>query len=274
MISIKNYFQHTAPSVKKIGLALRVLIGSIAGSAFIQGNVKWAFYTTLAGGIIDFILQCLPPGEPTVTAAASPSGNDGTNKAMMATIIAICCLLISSCTVVRPGANVVKTDSTYTTYKHVDFHIKGATVFKTLNVDSLVKAALIARDQYREDSLANAAVIAKYRADSITAVKANKPIPAAPVLITPKPVVQYVTDPQTKAQLSYWIDQAGKIQIGCQSKDQTIDTLQAQITTLKSNVTTNTVTVPQTPLWAKIVMWAEGIVALICIVILFIKSIL
>jgi len=268
---LKNYWTETATSVKKIGLALRALVATIAGTGFIQGDIKLAFYVTIAGGVLDFILQNLPPDKPGTPGAISSAapGNDGTTKGVMAVIALLaCCLLVSSCSVIKPQVNTVKTDSSYTTYKPETFNIKGAQVFKTLNMDSLVKAALIARDVYKEDS----ASMAKYKVDSAADVKAHRAVPIAPVLVPPK--IQYVTDPNTKAQLSYWIDQAGKIQLGCEAKDQTIQTLQATVNTIQSTVITKIVPVTKTPLWATVLMWVEAVLLAICIIILLIKSII
>lgn len=276
MISIKNYFQHTAPSVKKIGLAMRVLIASITGSSFVQGNVKMAFYCLLAGGLIDFILQCLPPGDMSAASENQPAPQalGGINKALVLFNLLAISVMINGCTVVRPGTNTSKTDTTITTYKQVDIKVAGAIVSAGLNMDSLYHAALMAKDQRTADSILWLNTELKFKQDSIAALKANKPIPPKPVYIPSPPQKQYVTDPKTKAQLAYWIDAYGKFQITCESKDQTIATLQAQVTKLTKQVSSTTVTVPQTPVWAKVAMILEGICLVIAILIIVFKSIL
>lgn len=271
MISIKNYFQHTAGSVKKIGLAMRVLVGSITGSSFIQGDVKLAFYCLLAGGILDFILQCLPPGEP-----AAP-GKPATSTAGLVAVIALLTgmlLFNSSCTVLKPEVDRTKKDTTITTYKQVDLKVTGAKVFAGINMDSLFHAALLAKDFAKDDSISRLNIELQFKQDSISALKANKPIPAKPLPPVYIPQKQYVTDPQTKAQLAYWIDQYGKFQITCESKDQTIKTLQAQVTKLTTDTTITTKVNPVTPMWSKVAMIVEGILLLIAILIIVFKSIL
>ena len=273
----KNYFQHTSIAVKKVALALRALVATATGSAFVQGEVKLAFYVLIAGGLLDFILQLLPPS----TADAQPGSNSSTPSAGPSPGAAACLvwlvalsMVYVSCTVIKPGTNTSKTDSTYTTYKQVAIDVKGATVTAGLNMDSLFHAALMAKDQRAEDSIGRLNMEVKYKTDSLTALKAGNAIPAKPVYIQLPPQKQYVTDPNTKAQLTYWIDAYGKFQITCEAKDQTITSLQAQVTKLTKQVSSTTVTVPQTPVWAKVVMWLEGVLLLICIIILFIKSII
>jgi hypothetical protein len=249
---------------------MRVLVGSITGSSFIQGNVKLAFYCLLAGGILDFILQCLPPGEPQAPATVSPV----TVTPVVAIIALLMAFFISSCSIIKPEVDHSKTDTTITTYKQVDLKVKGAKVFAGINMDSLFHAALIEKVQQRADSISKLKLELQYKQDSIAALKANKPIPAKPIYIISDPVKQYVTDPQTKAQLTYWIDAYGKFQITCESKDQTIASLQAQVTKLTKDTTVTTKVAYQTPVWNKVVMIIEGLLLITAILIIVFKSII
>lgn len=138
-----------------------------------------------------------------------------------------------SCKVIKPGADSVKTDSSSISYKPVDVNVKGGKVSSVINVDSL-KAELQAYAQRR----------AKYIIDSANAVRDGRPIPKAP-----EPIIQYRTDPESKAQLSYWIDEYGKLQVSCESKDQTVNILVAEVSRLTKEVTKKTEVIKETPVW-------------------------
>jgi hypothetical protein len=141
-------------------------------------------------------------------------------------------------------------------------------------MDSLYHVALMDQDIRKDDSIQRLNAELKYKQDSIADLKAHRPVPAPPVYIQSPPQKQYVTDPQTKAQLSYWIDAYGKFQITCQAKDQTIQTLQAQVTKLTKDTTVTTKVAYQTPWWNKVLMWAELAVILVLLIYGFIKTIL
>lgn len=266
MISLKNYFKDTTVKVKKFALALKGLIATVSGASFIQGDVKLAFYALVAGAAIAFLLDLLPPDQPgnnSSTGTVPPAAG-------AAAVLLFLVMLLPACTVVKPEVDRSKVDTTITSYKQVDIRVKGATVFKGLNLDSLYHAAMFAKQQRQSDSIAQL----KYKVDSLAAVKANKPLPPKPVYIPSPPEVQYVTDPQTKALLGYWVDQYGKIQISCQAKDQTISTLQAQVTKLTKDTTTTTKVVMQTPGWNKILMIAEGVIIAVLVIVLIIKKLI
>lgn len=256
MIKLKNYWRATSPKIKKLSLWLKSTIGALALSAYATSEVKTGFYLLIAGAIIDGVLQLLPPDDSiggyqpnTCVNTPAPNGGSGVPNKILTVIALLGLLLIGSCRVIKPEVDHTKTDSTITSYKQFDIKVPGAKVFAGLNMDSLYHAALMARDQRSEDSILRLNMELKYKQDSINALKANKPIPVKPVYIPSPPKKQYVTDPQTKAQLSYWIDAYGKFQISCESKDQTIKTLQAQVTKLTKDVTTQKLLVDKTPVW-------------------------
>jgi hypothetical protein len=267
MSFLNNYWKETSCRVKKIGLVLRGLVTALTTNAYVQGDLKMAFYVLLAGAVLDILLQFLPPDSP-ATANSESCAISGTGSAIA--VIALLMLFTGACSIIKPGVDIIKTDSTYTTYKQVDLKLAGATVTKAVDLDSLFHASLMARDQRNADAIASM----KYKQDSFSALEANKLLPAKPLYIQTKPIVQYFTDPQTKAQLSYWVDQYGKLQLGCESKDQVVHSLQTEVNKLSSQTTTKTVVVTKTPNWNWMVMGAEGILLLICIVILIIKTIL
>jgi hypothetical protein len=274
MSLLQNYWKDTACSVKKVGLALRALVATVGGSAFVQNDVKFAFYALLAGGVLEFVLQNLPPDKTDGTNNNTPTGGSSTPAAGVAVIALLMMIFATSCTTIKPQVNRTKSDSTYTTYKQVDIKLTGAKVIAGLNIDSLYHAALMNKDQYKDDSIARLNVQLQYAKDSLTAAKANKPIPPKPVYIPSPPKKEYVTDPQTKAQLSYWIDAYGKFQIQCESKDQTITTLQAQVNKLTTDKTTTIDVAYKTPAWNKFVMILEAALLLVAILIIVFKSIL
>ena len=261
MSFLNNYWKETSRSVKKISLVLRGLVTALTTNAYVQGNVKMAFYVLLAGAALDMLLQFLPPDDP-----SAPGGNISTLTGTAAAILALITFLASGCSTIKPIASTVKTDSVYTTYKQVDIKLSGAKVLKAVDVDSLLHASLQARTQQTADM--------NYKQDSTAAAKAHETLPAKPINIITQPIVHYFTDPETKAQLSYWIDEYGKLQLGCESKDQVVHSLQAQVNKLSSQVTTQQVIVQKTPAWNWVAICTEGVLLLICIVILIIKTIL
>ena len=271
MISVKNYFKDTSVKVKKFGLWLKGIIGAAAGSTYIQGDAKLALYFLVGGAIIAGILECLPPDGPSAPQPQTNSAAPGVVAGLIALIMLFC---ITGCSVIKPQVDRTKSDTTLTSYKQVDLKIKGAKVFAGLNMDSLYHAALMAKDQRSQDSILSLKQELNYKADSIAALKANKPIPPKTIYVPSAPQKQYVTDPQTRAQLAYWIDAYGKFQITCESKDQTITTLQAQVTKLTKDTTVTTKVAYQTPAWNKIAMIVEGIAIAVLALILIFKLLL
>jgi hypothetical protein len=242
MIKLKNYWEETSPSIKKLILWAKGIIGMVSVSAFIQGDPKFSFWFLIGGGVIDGLLQLLPP--------------DAAVKSLPKTVCLLIGLSVATATLTGCFAkhSVVEhslTDTTTVNYKPVDFNYHGAKVVTGLNLDSLYHAALTAKLMAQDDSLTNLKIELQYKKDSIAALKAGQAIPPAPVFITPKADTSYVTDPQSKAQLSYWMDQYGKLQVGCQSKDQTLQLMVAEVNRLRTQVdkNTTTVTVPVIPKW-------------------------
>jgi hypothetical protein len=242
MINVKNYWEETSPSVKRLILWLKGIIGLVSVSSFIQGDPRFSFWFLIAGIVIDGLLQLLPPD--TIVKA-------GTKAVCLFICFIATTASLTGCFSKRSVVEHSVTDTTTTNYKQVAYAYKGAKVVAGLNMDSLYHAALIDKDQRLEDSVTNLKIENKYKQDSIAALKAGHPVPAAPVLIQPKPDVKYVTDPQSKAQLTYWIDQYGKLQVGCESKDQTLQLMVAQVTKLRTELDkkVTTITVTAIPKW-------------------------
>lgn len=266
MIKLKNYWRESSPTIKKLSLWLKSTIGVLALSAYAQSEVRVGFCLLIAGAIIEGILQLLPPDQD--AAKAKSAVKEGV---VIILILLTSALLLSACKVIKPGVDHSKVDSTSIAYKQVDLHLKGAKVFARLNMDSLYHAALMAKDQRGEDSILRLNTELKYKQDSIAAFRANKPIPPKPVYVPSPPQKQFVTDPETKAQLAYWIDAYGKFQITCESKDQTIHSQQAEITKLTSEKTSEKLLVKETPVWNWIAIAVLGTLLLISLLLNFIN---
>lgn len=146
---------------------------------------------------------------------------------------------LHSCKVIQPEKSYSKVDSTTTKFTPVDVNVKGAKVGTSLNIDSLKAVYQRKIEQYRIDSAAAAA----------------KGLAIPPPPETDK---ESLTDPQTKAQLTYWIDKYGKLQLGCESKDQVVTMLTAEITRLTKEVTNQKQLVKEIPGWAVMLFGVLG----------------
>lgn len=234
MIRFRNYFKENSKSVKKFSLALKGFIGSISVSAYANNDVKLAFWLLMAGAALDFFIQFLPED------TEIPGKNGVITLLVLASF-----LCLSGCKVIKPGTDTLKTDETNISYKEQDVKVAGASVNTSLNTDSLIKAAL--------------RIKAKFKFDSTQAVLAGKPIPPAPKQ------KQTFTDPQSKAQLTYWLDQYGKLQITCESKDQVVKMLVAEVTRLTKEVTKKIEIIEKTPVWNWIAISVLGTLFLISV---------
>lgn len=163
-------------------------------------------------------------------------------------VIGLAIGFLSSCQVLKPATEHSKTDETSINYRTQNLNLKGAKVGTSLNIDSLFAS--------------NADRIKKYKIDSANAVASGKPLPPAPQ--TEK---KYITDPQTKAQLSYWMDQYGKLQIGCESKDQALSLLIPEITRLTTEISKKTEIAYKTPVWCWIALSVLGTLLVISVLI-------
>ncbi len=151
----------------------------------------------------------------------SELSNNPTKKTLL--LLGVICMLgISACKTIKPGTNssYTKTDTTIINYKPVDVKVPGATVVNNINVDSLLSVlAASFKSEYTNSSAPDIDKILKE-------FKAG---------LNTSPVT--VTDPETKVQLKYWVDEFGKLNMQCSSKDQTIQALVAEVTRLTNEVT-------------------------------------
>lgn len=221
-----NIFKPTSKDLMRVSLALRGLVGTISGISYIQNDVKLAFWLLVAGAVVEFFIQSLPP---------ETKVKDGAK--ILVLLVSVALLWQTGCGVSRPAAgSVTITDSTQTNYKPVNVPVSGAIVHQSVNIDSLFKAW---EGRFKQ-----------YLKDSTEAANSGKPIPPAP---TP-PDKTTVTDPQTKAQLTYWIDQLGRLQMSCESKDQTVQILVAENNRLRTEVKTDVQIEYKTPIWNYLLM--------------------
>lgn len=139
-------------------------------------------------------------------------------------LIAASLMLLSACRIIKPevSSSFTSKDTTITNYKPVNVEVKGATVGASFNYDSAmnvmfgkwVKMLPAAQQSLNMDSL--------YKVFK-GSLKTGE--------------IKTITDPQTKVQLQYWVDEFGKLQMTCSSKDQTIQMMVAEITRLTKEVT-------------------------------------
>lgn len=211
-----NYFKPSSKMVLKVSLALKGFIGTISAATFFDGNKTAAFWFLIAGAFVDFILQCIDSDtEKTV--------KDNAGKiTIIAVVMSLSCF---SCATIRKSTTSEKIDSTSTEYKQVGVKLEGGSVKAAVNMDSIVSALRArlsgvarATPEFNVDSLI---------ADALEAFKKE--------MKTMKPNV--ITDPESKVQLKYWVDQFGKLNIECSSKDQTIQMLVAELTRTRKEKT-------------------------------------
>jgi len=61
-ISADGYFQHTPPWVKKAMISVKTIIGVVSVSSFASGHEKVAFFTMLAGAVINELSEFIKDG--------------------------------------------------------------------------------------------------------------------------------------------------------------------------------------------------------------------
>lgn len=243
MLKFENIFKPTAASVVKLSLSLRVLVGVLASASYVQHKPGLSFGLLVAGAILDFVLQMLPQN---VTV------KNGANTVLIVVGL-VAGVALAGCKSLRPTSEHRVTDSTTVTYKKQAVVVLGASVLQTIDTDSLLD---VWQSKFKQ-----------FKHDSVQAIATGQPIPKPPVLAK-----RTVTDTQTKAQLTYWIDQYGKLQVSCESKDQTIQVLVAETNRLRKEFKTTPVIVKETPQYIKVILWAMGGLLVLALIKLFFKN--
>jgi len=193
-----NYFKENSKTIKRVSLALKTFIGGISVSAYLGDQPKVAFWLLVFGAVLDFLLQCFPSDDDQDHNSAggyNPNQNHIASPAGIALLIGLALFSLSGCKIIKPAVRTTIRDSVSVNYRTVNIDVPGAKVQSGINADSLIKAF-------------------------IDAQKNGKPLPAP----------QTYTDPKSKAELKVWIDQYGNLQASCESKDQTIQSLIAELT--------------------------------------------
>ncbi|TAG31876.1 MAG: hypothetical protein EAZ35_02170 [Sphingobacteriia bacterium] len=143
------------------------------------------------------------------------------------TVLVLCiALIITSCKTSKP-TNVSfyeKKDTTEVSYKQVQFKVEGGSVQSQINLDSILNvfALKIVKSQPQGTPTLNV--------DSLVSQMKK-------ALFLQKPVT--TSDKNDKAELRFWFDQYGRVQINCISKDQTIHLLAAEVKKLQTIIQKN-----------------------------------
>ncbi|WP_443937091.1 hypothetical protein [Pedobacter sp. MW01-1-1] len=168
----------------------------------------------------------------------------------MKKIVAILLIGMScmACRIIKPTTEVSKIDTTSVAYKQQSVDVKGGKVDASLDVNALIDA------------------LTSYKRDSANAAAAGHPIPVKPK------TTGTVTDAQGKAQLTYWVDQFGKLQMSCESKDQTVNVLVGEVTRLSKEVSKKTEIAYQTPVWNWIAMSVLSTLLVVALLIIFLRK--
>ncbi len=164
-------------------------------------------------------------------------------------------LALSSCRVIKPQTDyrLTQKDTTIINYKKVDIQVPGATVTNNINLDSfahVIANRFIAagNSNVNKDSLINA-LQASFKAGL-------------------KTDTVRVIDSQNKAELKYWVDQYGKLQMSCTSKDQMVNAMLAEVTKLRATFESSKKTeiVYKMPWWGWLLCGASILIMLLFIV--------
>lgn len=231
-----NYFKENSKTIKKVSLALKGFIGAVATSMFVQGNAKIAFVLLFTGALLDFILDLLPPddkGDNINNEGYQPLKNTRIKPPGALAILALIALIfLSGCKIIKPKEITTIKDSVAINYRNVDVPVKGAKVYQVINLDSLQRVWMDLQ-----------------KSGDPTAT--NK---------------QTVTDPKSKAELQVWIDKFGNLQASCESKDQTVQALVAELTKTREKLTEKQTIIKETPTWNWIVITALATLLLISLI--------
>lgn len=170
------------------------------------------------------ILSLLTLGIDKITALKKSDDTNSKGGSTIVIIAAAISMAAYGCTIVKPGetSTYSKTDTTETKYKPIFVEYKGGTSTTAINYDSLYaawKKSLPATQQSNADSLFKV-FLKSLKKDTVT-----------------------VVDAQSKAQLKYWYDEYGKLQLSCTAKDQNLNIMVAEITRLTKEVSNSNKTV-------------------------------
>ncbi len=188
----KGYWRTTPKFCLKLSLGLRGLIGTIAASAYVQGEPRMAFWLLVAGAALDFLIQCQHDCE---------NLKNGNGAAAVALIIVLFYLATGTgCRTIKMATKETHLDSSWVTQKKVDVHVAGGTT-EAANMDSL--RGIIRELAGRGSGLATVV---------------HDTLPGATDTVK-------IMDASGRAELRLWMDARGKMYADCSAKDQTIRAL-------------------------------------------------
>jgi hypothetical protein len=153
-------------------------------------------------------------------------------SAKMIALVILIAVGLSSCKIIKPKEITTIKDSVSVNYRTVNIDVPGAKVQNGINADSLIKAFIVAQQNG-----------------------------------TPLPAPQTYTDPKSKAELKVWIDQYGKLQASCESKDQTVQALVAELTKTRQELKEKENIVYKTPTINYIAMAVMGTLLAISLIV-------
>jgi phage-related holin len=179
-----------------------------------------------------------------------------TNKNL--TILIAVMLLGVSCKTIAPqiDTSFEAKDTSITHYKPVDVAVKGADVVTPFDFskflvpttgDFYIKNPEFKGLETKLDSILTIYAKAKFGKDTVK-----------------------IFDQTNKVALKYWVDEFGKLQIQCSSKDQTIQLLVAEVTKLRKETEKKreTVIVKEMPKWGWFIIGCAGVLSLFGLIVL------
>lgn len=223
----KGYFKPTPDKLLRISLALRLLVGTISGASYFDGNKDAAFWFLVAGAVIEFFIQCQTPSD----------NNRPPYIQKMLLLVLGCSFLFCACNrKTYDHLETSKTDSSWTTKQPVNVPVKGGAT-PGVNMDS-VKRLL---DWYMINQGKNGVPQMVY---------VDKPFA--------------VPDTSGMYELRYWMDATGQLFAQCVGKDQVISTLVDQNNRLVKESSKQVIerVKEKVPKWA---WWTMGVMALLLI---------
>lgn len=173
--------------------------------------------------------------------------------------VLIAILLGIGCKTIAPQNNTSfeAKDTSITNYKKLDVEVKGADVKRPfdfsqflvpLSGDFYIKNPELKGLAPKLDSILSLYAKAKFGKDTVK-----------------------IFDPTNKVALKYWVDEFGKLQIQCSSKDQTIQLLVAEVTKLRkeSEKKQQVILVKEMPGWGWFIIGCAGVLAILGLIVLF-----
>jgi hypothetical protein len=237
-MKLSNYYNKpTSKKWLKFLFNLKIFLGSIAATSYIQNEKDLAFWILCVGGIIDLIVNTFGPDDTDPNALL----NKTSKSFLLVFLLSFCFMFQTGCQLKRQSVSNSRIDSTWVNYKLTKLKVPGGSVQgKPLNLDSLRNALKIGVDSAGK-----------------TIYREMQPI--------------YFNDTSESAMLKLWIDQFGNIQTECIAKDKLIDILTAEVNKLRRELKETVTKEPETPKWNMILISVLSTLLIISLLINFLK---